>query len=403
MLAATSIVASALLISGSPAKALPLDARNAATCPTSTGLSCPSSSNVNTCCTNYPGGLLLLFVRTFLTKFSPLRTQFWDYDPGTGPADSWTVHGLWPDNCDGTYEANCDPSREHDDIRTILQQGGASSTLSYMDTYWKDYQGQDESFWSHEWNKHGTCLSVLEPSCYTSYVQNEEVVDYFERAVSLFKTLPTYSWLADAGITPSTTKTYSLGQLQAVANAKFGHDIVWNCRNGALNEAWFFYNTRGNIVTGTFYATDAVGSSNCPSTGIKYLPKGTSTSTSSAPASTPTSGSTSNLNVINSSNTKQGCLISTGKWMVGSTCAGYTTTMSGSGLTLTTSKGPCAIVSGTFSCASGQSATTFTKDSNGYLSYSGRNTFYATSAPSGSTQATVYTSSQNVSIKLRIG
>lgn len=60
-------------------------------CPTNTPLSCGSATATDTCCTNVPGGLLL-------------QTQFWDYSPSTGPTDSWTVHGLWPDNCDGTYQ-----------------------------------------------------------------------------------------------------------------------------------------------------------------------------------------------------------------------------------------------------------------------------------------------------------
>ena len=24
------------------------------------------------------------------------QVQFWDTDPVTGPSDSWTIHGLWP-------------------------------------------------------------------------------------------------------------------------------------------------------------------------------------------------------------------------------------------------------------------------------------------------------------------
>ena len=36
----------------------------------------------DTCCFNYPGGQML-------------QTQFWDADPAIGPADSWTIHGLW--------------------------------------------------------------------------------------------------------------------------------------------------------------------------------------------------------------------------------------------------------------------------------------------------------------------
>lgn len=97
-----------------------------------------------------------------------------------------------PDNCDGTYEANCDPAREYTNIRQIISDAGATDLLSYMNTYWKDYQGNDESFWSHEWGKHGTCISTLETSCYTNYVAKEEVVAYFQKAVDLFKTLPSY-------------------------------------------------------------------------------------------------------------------------------------------------------------------------------------------------------------------
>ena len=129
--------------------------------------------------------------------------------PSTGPSDSWTVHGLWylkllknnkndinncrPDHCDGTFDANCDASREHSDIRNILTSFGKTDLLAYMDIYWKDSGGNDESFWSHEWNKHGTCISTLEPSCYSGYTANEEVVDFFQKTVDLFKGLDTYT------------------------------------------------------------------------------------------------------------------------------------------------------------------------------------------------------------------
>lgn len=46
-------------------------------------LSCHNTTaQANTCCFNTPGGQLL-------------QTQFWDSHPATGPADHWTVHGLW--------------------------------------------------------------------------------------------------------------------------------------------------------------------------------------------------------------------------------------------------------------------------------------------------------------------
>ena len=109
-----------------------------------------------------------------------------------GPADAWTIHGLWPDHCDGTYDANCDSSREYTNITAILDSYGKTDLLAYMDINWKDYQGNDESFWEHEWGKHGTCISTLEPSCYDNYTPQAEVVDFFEKAVELNKGLDSY-------------------------------------------------------------------------------------------------------------------------------------------------------------------------------------------------------------------
>lgn len=108
-----------------------------ATC-TSPQLSCQNSSAVqDLCCFNAPGGALLL-------------TQFWDTDPVVGPEDSWTIHGLWPDNCDGTYEANCDDRRAYSNITDILQAAGKQDLLDYMNIYWQSNSGSAETFWEHE-------------------------------------------------------------------------------------------------------------------------------------------------------------------------------------------------------------------------------------------------------------
>ena len=57
--------------------------------------SCENTTTIgNTCCSPWPGGLVL-------------QTQFWDTYTGLEeegqllPKDSWTIHGLWPDFCDG--------------------------------------------------------------------------------------------------------------------------------------------------------------------------------------------------------------------------------------------------------------------------------------------------------------
>lgn len=60
-------------------------------------LSCHASYNISTdsCCFN--GALTQGEKQSGLV----LATQFWDAQPDVGPADSTTVHGLWPDcECD---------------------------------------------------------------------------------------------------------------------------------------------------------------------------------------------------------------------------------------------------------------------------------------------------------------
>lgn len=129
---------------------------NSASCPASGPYSCQNTTaQANTCCFNSPGGALL-------------QTQFWDTNPASGPSNSWTIHGLWPDNCDGTYEANCDDSRAYTNITQILQSFGQTDLLNYMNTYWTSNTGTAESFWEHEWGKHGTCRSPLGLCCHNS-------------------------------------------------------------------------------------------------------------------------------------------------------------------------------------------------------------------------------------------
>ncbi|KXG49309.1 uncharacterized protein PGRI_031790 [Penicillium griseofulvum] len=228
-------------------------------CDSGTPFSC-SSSEEPTCCYNSPGGALLL-------------TQFWDTSPSTGPDNSWTIHGLWPDNCDGTYEASCDSKRAYTNITAILQDQDRGELVDYMDKYWVDIKGDNEDFWSHEWSKHGTCINTIEPSCYSDYTAQQEVGDFFQKTVDLFKKLDTHKALAAAGITPSTSKTYTLADIQAALTELHGAEVYLGCQSGELNQAWYFYNVKGNAIDGTYKAVDTLTKSGCPKTGIKYVPK----------------------------------------------------------------------------------------------------------------------------------
>lgn len=304
-----------------------------------------------------------------------------------------------------------------------------------MNTYWKDYQGKpcihnpivptatntfwkgnDESFWEHEWAKHGTCISTFDTDCYTGYTPQEEVVDFFTETVNLFKTLNSYQYLSDAGIVPSASKNYSLTDVQAALKKPRGVDVTVQCQNGALDEIWYHFNVQGSIQTGKFIPANPDGAKGSCSDSLMYLPKSGSPTTTTSTTSTGTTTTTSTTSPtstggftgkgtlpVTSGGSQSGCIISGGTWYTSGTCASFTATQGSSGFTLQSSKGPCAISSGVLSCASGLTATTFTA-TNGLLTYNGANTFYAAAPPSGSTQQKVNTaSSASSGTALQIG
>ena len=230
-----------------------------------------------------------------------MQTQFWDTDPVTGPTTSWTIHGLWyaascnfqshifqkrkhdqanhypsrPDECNGSYQEDCDSTRAYTNITAILKSYGATTLLNYMDTYWISNDESNEAFWDHEWETHGTCISTFATSCYPNYKPGMEIPDFFNATVNLFKTLPTYQWLSAAGITPSNSKTYtSAAILSALSSPRGGVTPTISCSGSSLDEVYYYFNMMGSVQTGTFVPTNPVGSSSsCPSTGIKYTPK----------------------------------------------------------------------------------------------------------------------------------
>ncbi|KAF9531911.1 ribonuclease T2 [Crepidotus variabilis] len=366
----------------SPADILTRSDLISSSCSTSGSASCHNTtSQSNLCCFESPGGLLL-------------QTQFWDTNPSTGPSTSWTIHGLWPDNCDGTYEDTCDPSRAYTGINTLLTNQGASDTLSYMNTYWVDINGQNEQFWEHEWSKHGTCMSTLKTSCLPSgSPKGAEAVAFFQTVVRLFKTLPTYTWLSNAGITPSTSNTYTLSQLTSAIRAGYGHTPALDCTSGALNQISYYYNLKGSIIDGTFVPIDAPSAGSCSSSGIKYTPKSGGGGGGTNPGDLP---SKAHIQAI-SGGSSVGGLLTAGTWST-QTLATMTLSGTSSSFTMVSSKGNCGVSGGALTCGSGVTATTFsavTSGSNLLLASGGSTSFTSDGTPSGSTVYTVYTGSSH--------
>jgi ribonuclease T2 len=267
LLAALSNLAIAVVSAQDPVvfnTSSPLFGGSLTNCGTSGPVSCGQDgdpSEVDRCCYESPGGLLL-------------QTQFWDTRPPIGPSDSWTIHGLWADFCNGKHTANCDRSREYTNIGELLEEAGEDETLAFMKTHWIDNQNRDEHFWEHEWASHGTCYSTLKPSCLPrGSPRGTEAVLFFKRVVELFKKLPTYDWLAQGGITPSETRTHTLSDVLGALKEASGYTPAIECSGKAIQQiSWYFY-IRGSVIDGEFIPIDAPINSKCAPSGLRYYPK----------------------------------------------------------------------------------------------------------------------------------
>lgn len=81
----------------------------------------------------------------------------------------YMIHGLWPNNLDGTYPKNCNGP-------DYIEMPELSAKLK---KYWYDCNEEKSNYlWKHEWEKHGKCV----------YQQNRiEQKKYFIQALDLFQ------------------------------------------------------------------------------------------------------------------------------------------------------------------------------------------------------------------------
>ncbi|CAA9964407.1 ribonuclease T2 precursor [Pyrenophora teres f. maculata] len=267
-------------------------------------LSCPSQdpSKVDSCCVETFGGLVL-------------STQFWNTYTGREaegqfqPKSHWTLHGLWPDFCNGSYTQYCDLTRQYDPIPSpnttnslpngtfvppytgppidsFLEPFGRYDLLEYMNTYWVAWEQDNAGFHGHEFSKHATCFSTFNVPCYgPAYRKHEEVVDFFATAIKYYRTFPTFDWLADADIVPDNSTTYSYTDIRDVLAEQHGGIPFLGCtgprfnttaagRNSTdrgftvLNEVWYYEHVYGRPQEGNTIPVDASASylTNCATT-----------------------------------------------------------------------------------------------------------------------------------------
>lgn len=131
-------------------------------------------------------------------------------------SENFNIHGLWPNNKDGTWPSYCN---SHYDFSVNSQ------TKAELENYWKSYNGNPTPFWQHEWTKHGTCVTpAVDPDT------------YFQTTVSLFKNLDLLNTLKNNGVTPDDNKQINKNDIYNCFNniininckSKNGNEYLWN-------------------------------------------------------------------------------------------------------------------------------------------------------------------------------
>ncbi|KAJ1822503.1 hypothetical protein LPJ56_000734 [Coemansia sp. RSA 2599] len=268
----------ALLAAASTAVAIPAqhvfdlhhdhDAQNTAspfspdTCPVD-AISC-TRTDIDPCCSP-TNGLLVLALQ---------------WDTRWGPSNAFTVHGLWPDTCEGKQLPNqgCDPQRSYTNISGIIR---AADPLLHADmsTYWPSNKGDNDWFWTHEWVKHGTCVTTLHPRCYGAdgYEPRREVADYFRKILELREKYDLFRALARGGVVPTEPEagrrpknTYSLKQFKQAIKDEWGVEPNVRCIGRRLQEVFLWFKVRGRD---NYYLVEPHGRDSCGA--ISYQRKST--------------------------------------------------------------------------------------------------------------------------------
>ncbi|KAJ2708804.1 hypothetical protein H4R19_004566 [Coemansia spiralis] len=203
------------------------------------------------------------------------------WDTRWGPSDQFTVHGLWPDTCDGRQlpSNGCDSTRAYTNISGILDASADTHLRRDMDLLWPSNKGDNNWFWTHEWVKHGTCVTTLAPHCYApgQYTPQQEVAEYFRSILDLRSKYNLYAALNASGIVPTHPEsgrrpknTYTLAEFKNAIRTAFGVEPNVKCRGSRLQEVLLWFKVRGRS---SYYPVEPWGSDSCSR--ISYQRKST--------------------------------------------------------------------------------------------------------------------------------
>lgn len=87
--------------------------------------------------------------------------------------EGFSIHGLWPQYDINKYPTFCNP--------VTFDLSNLTDILPELHKNWYSNRGPDESFWKHEYEKHGSCVF----SKMTELEYFQKTLDLFNKAIEL--------------------------------------------------------------------------------------------------------------------------------------------------------------------------------------------------------------------------
>eukprot|EP00330_Aristerostoma_sp_ATCC50986_P009928 CAMPEP_0114589490 /NCGR_PEP_ID=MMETSP0125-20121206/11919_1 /TAXON_ID=485358 ORGANISM="Aristerostoma sp., Strain ATCC 50986" /NCGR_SAMPLE_ID=MMETSP0125 /ASSEMBLY_ACC=CAM_ASM_000245 /LENGTH=155 /DNA_ID=CAMNT_0001786391 /DNA_START=198 /DNA_END=665 /DNA_ORIENTATION=+ len=154
------------------------------------------------------------------------------------------MHGLWPSG--GSNYENCGDEFNENSI--------TQSTLNDMQTYWSGLYTPGESFWEHEYDKHGSCF--VGPNGQ----KGDEA--FFSTALSVAQQADIYGALSSAGIVPGNS--YDAHDIINAIHKSFGYS-GFACQKGAIQQIEICLDLNFNYIDCSGTGNTCSGTVNYPS------------------------------------------------------------------------------------------------------------------------------------------
>lgn len=153
---------------------------------------------------------------------------------------TWIVHGIWPTKIGTEGPLYC-PSSIHFDPDFL------APIMDELNAQWTNVEANTKpnSFWKHEWEKHGTCASVL-PAL-------NSVPNFFKQGLEWNNAFKLHEILADNTISPNP-KGYTINEIYTTVKGHINADPMIQCvtdphtKQSLLSEIRICFNKSMNII-----------------------------------------------------------------------------------------------------------------------------------------------------------